>query len=170
MTTLRRTRPLLALVGGLMLLAVSPAPAGAGAASSVAGGGAAYFPDDSPVFPGDRVQLDVTARDLGDAGAKGRFTAIHHTAAGGVFTQLQGTVDCLAVEGDIAVATGVITHGFTGIGVDPVGTRVSFEITDAEPDVFAVDLEFFSGHSIAPCSSDPILTFTVQQGNYIVRD
>jgi hypothetical protein len=100
----------------------------------------------------------------------GRFTAIHYTAASRVFTQLQGTVDCLAVDGDVAVATGVITHGFAGIGVDPVGTRVSFRITDGEPDVFDVDLEFFSGHPIAPCTSDPILTFVVQQGNYTVRD
>jgi len=162
-------RRLLAFVVGVVVLAVAAAPVGAEAVPSVTGGGAAFFPDDSPIFAGDRVQLDLTARDLGGSAAKGRFAAIHHTAAGGVFTQLQGTVDCLAVDGDVAVATGVITHGFAGIGVDPVGTRVSFEITDGEPDVFAVDLEFFSGHTIAPCSSEPILTFTAEQGNYTVR-
>jgi hypothetical protein len=135
----------------------------------VVGGGAGFFPDDSPAFPGERVRLDLTARDLGDARAKGRFTALHYTAAGRVYTQLQGYVDCLAVDGDVAVATGVITRGFAGSGADPVGTRVSFRVTDGEPDVFAVDLAFFSGHSIAPCSSDPILIFTVQQGNFTVR-
>jgi hypothetical protein len=47
---------------------------------------------------------------------------------------------------------------------------VSFRLTDAETDVFAIDLEFFSGHVIAPCSSGPILTFSVEQGNFIVRE
>jgi hypothetical protein len=143
-------------------LAATPSDAGGGASAS--GGGAGFFAPDSPVFAGDRVQLELTANEAG-----GRFNAVHHMSSA-VFTRISGDVDCLAVSGNVAVATGVITEGTAGIGVDPVGTRVSLRITDGAPDVFEVDLAFFSGHVIAPCSSDPILTWSVQQGNFSVRE
>jgi hypothetical protein len=140
-------------------------PVSAAPPPSVAGGGAGFFAPGGP-FPGDRVQLELTARE----GSGGSFTAVHHLSSGGVFTYLVGSIDCLAVDGNIAVATGVITQGVAGIGVDPVGTRVSFRITDSQPDVFDADLAFFSGHDIAPCTSDPILTWSVEQGNFTVRE
>jgi hypothetical protein len=153
-------------IGATPIAALAAAPVDAGSGASAAGGGAGFFPQDAPAFAGDRVQLELTAHDAGG----GRFNAVHHTASGGVFTHIAGYIDCLAVIGNVAVATGVITQGFAGSGVDPVGTRVSLRITDAEPDVFAVDLAFFSGHAIAPCSSDPILTWTAEQGNFIVHE
>jgi hypothetical protein len=145
------------------VLAAAPGVANGGA--SAVGSGAGFFSPDSAVFAGDRVQLELAATVAGG----GRFNAVHHTSSG-VFTRLSGYVDCLSVSGNIAVATGVITEGVAGIGVDPVGTRVSLRITDGAPDVFDVDLEFFSGHAIAPCSSDPILSWSVEQGNFTVRD
>lgn len=155
-------------VGAAISLAlVSPVFAAAprDSGSSAVGSGAGFFAVDAPVFAGDRVQLEITARDS----SGGRFNAVHLTSSG-VFTRISGSIDCLAVSGDVAVATGQITEGVAGIGVDPVGTRVSFRISDGEPDVFDVDLAFFSGHQIAPCSSDPILTWAVEQGNFTVRE
>lgn len=154
----------LALVSAAVVSGAPPADAGTRA--SVTGGGTAFFAPDAPAFAGDRVELNLTARE----GLGGTFNAVHVMASGGVFTHIAGSLDCLAVSGDVAVATGVITEGFTGIGIEPAGTRVSLRITDGEPDAFAVDLEFFSGHVIAPCSSDPILTWSSVAGNFTIRD
>lgn len=154
---------MLAMTG---VLALAAAPVHAGSRASVSGGGAGFFAPDAPVFAGDRVQLALNAREAGG----GRFDAVHHTSSGEVYTRIAGYVDCLAVSGNVAVATGVITRGFAGSGADPVGTRVSLRITDREPDVFAVDLAFYSGHAIAPCSSDPILTWSAEQGNFTVSE
>ena len=151
-------------VGVALSAALTTPVLAAASGPSAQGGGAGFFAEDSPVFAGERVQLDLAAQSGG-----GRFTAVHHTSSG-VFTRLSGSIDCLIVSGDVAIATGVITAGVAGIGVDPVGTRVSFRITDGNPDVFDVDLEFFSGHVIAPCTSDPILTWSVEQGNFSIRE
>lgn len=162
----RRPRLLLhSLVAAALLLVGFAAPAHARAAAAITGGGSGSFSADAPVFAGDRVQLEVTARESGS----GRFNAIHLLASGGVFTRIEGVIDCLAVAGDVAIATGVVTAGVAGTGVDPVGSRVSFTIVDGNPDVFAVDLAFFSGHTIAPCTSDPILSWSVEHGNFQIR-
>ena len=153
----------LGVSAALWLAAV--APVSAASAPSVTGGGAGFFAPGGP-FGGDRVQLELIARE----GAGGSFTAVHHLSSGGVFTYLVGSIDCLSVDGNVAVATGTVTQGVAGIGVDPVGTRVSFRVTDSQPDVFDADLAFFSGHDIAPCTSDPILSWTVEQGNFAVRE
>jgi hypothetical protein len=162
----KRATTVFAVTAALTGIGAITGPAAAASGSSVNGGGSGFFPLDGPAFAGDRVQLEISAR----AGQGGRFNAVHNTAHGAVFTHIVGDVDCVSVEGNVAVATGVITNGFAGSGIDPIGTRVSFRITDAETDVFAVDLEFFSGHVIAPCSSDPILAFSVEQGNFVVRE
>lgn len=147
---------------------------GAGAAayasggSYVTGGGAGFIPENSPVFAGDRVQLEVTARAQPNGELVGHFNLVHHAADGRVSGHLTGYVDCLAVTGTVAVVTGVITAGFDPFDVDPVGHRVSWRVADGNPDEFAVDVDFFSGHTIAPCTSDPVLTFTVEEGNFRV--
>lgn len=113
-----------------------------------------------PAFEGDTVQMELSAQ---------RFNIVHHSAGGGVFAHLTGYLDCVAGDGDAVVVTGVITAGADDLGVDPVGHRVSIAVTDGSPDTMAVDVSFFSGHSIPPCTSDPVLVLPVQHGNFTVR-
>lgn len=131
--------------------------AGATPAPSVTGGGSG--PLDS-----DRVQIQLTARGT----ASGRFSIVHHTPDG-IFAHLAGEVDCLAIIGSTAVVTGTITEGFDDLGIDPVGDRLSLVIHDGEIDSFDMDVSFVSGHTIPPCSAEPILTVMVDHGQLNVR-
>ncbi len=65
--------------------------------------------------------------------------------------------------------TGTIKEGFADLGVDPVGERVSLVIHDQEVDSVDMDLSFVSGHTIAPCSAEPILTVVIEDGEFNVR-
>lgn len=150
-------RSLLAATACAALIVLQSVPAEA-QAPLVSGGGAGYFPDEVPVFGGDRVEVTLVADASG-----GRFTGVHWRDSGGVFAKVTGVVDCATTVGDTVVATGVITAGFHGTGINPVGERLSLAVT---ADSFAIDLGFLSGHPIAPCTSDPILALPVSQGGF----
>ncbi|MGH9153125.1 MAG: hypothetical protein ACRD03_12165 [Acidimicrobiales bacterium] len=150
----------IAALASVVALIVSAAGAGATPAPAVTGGGAG--PLDS-----DRVQVQLTARGTGSS-AKGRFNIVHHTPDG-IFAHLAGDVDCLAVAGPTAVVTGTITEGFDDLGIDPIGERVSLVIHDEAVDRIDMDVAFVSGHEIRPCSAEPILTITIDHGNFQVR-
>jgi hypothetical protein len=122
-----------------------------------------YGAGSGPLEPADRVHVVVTARGAG-ATAQGRFTIIHQTPTG-LFAVLSGRVDCLAVNGAAAVATGTITSGFDGLGVDPVGHRVSIAV---DATTVELDVSFVSEHAIAPCSSDPVLAIALDRGAFRV--
>jgi hypothetical protein len=93
---------------------------------------------------------------------------VHHTPDG-IFAHLAGDVDCLSISGSTAVLTGSITEGCDDLGIDPIGERVSLVIHDGETDSVDMDVSFVSGHTIAPCSTQPILTVTVDDGQFKVR-
>ena len=124
-------------------------------APAVYGGG-------SGPFEADRVHIALNARGQGLA-AKGTFVIVHQTPDG-IFAFLTGQVDCLVVNGGNAIATGTITAGFDGLGIDPVGHRVSLAVHDINPDIVEMDVSFVSGHTIAPCSSTEILVIPFDRG------
>lgn len=150
LATLLTTVPLALLTSAGVAAAAGPAVTGSGVGTL-----------SGAPFDGDTVQTEVTAA--------GAFNIVHHTNGGGVFAHLSGYVDCATSDGHTAVLTGVITAGFDGFGVDPVGERVSIEITDGSPDTVALDVTFVSGHPIAPCTSEPLFVLPVERGNYHVR-
>ena len=114
----------------------------------------------------DRVHVVLSARGQGPA-AQGSFAILHQTPDG-IFAYLSGRVDCLVVNGRDAIATGVITAGFDGLGVDPVGHRVSLAVHDTNPDTVDIDVSFVSEHPIAPCSSDPVVVIPADRGGFWV--
>lgn len=112
--------------------------------------------------PSTQVQLNARATD------GGRFNIAHHTPDG-IFAHLAGHVDWVAVTGSTAVVTGTITEGFDDIGIDPIGARVSLVIHDQEVDSLEMNVSFVSGHTIPPCSAEPILTVGIADGQFKVR-
>lgn len=144
-------------VVAIMALVAAAGGASATPASGVNGGGAG-------ALDSDRVQVQLNAR--GTDG--GRFNIVHHTPDG-IFAHLAGHVDCVAVTGSTAVVTGTITEGFDDLGIDPVGERVSLVIHDQEVDSVEMDVSFVSGHTIPPCSAEPILTVVIADGQFKVR-
>ena len=146
-----------AAMAAAALLAVAAPGAVATPAPSLYGAGS------GPLEPADRVHVVLTARGEGTA-ARGRFMIIHQTPTG-LFARLSGEVDCLYVGGRAALVTGTITSGFDGLGIDPVGHRVSMAVEGAS---VGLDVSFVSEHTIAPCSSDPILGLTLDRGGFRV--
>lgn len=154
-------RAISALIAGPVLAMAAAGPAGAGAAGpSVQGGG-------SGPLDQDRVGITISARGEG-TDATGRFTVEHHTPDG-LFAHLAGDVDCLSVSGSTAVVTGTIRNGFDGLGVDPVGERVSFRVTSGSGNEVGLDVSFFSGHAIEPCTADPVVVLTIGRGTFTIR-
>jgi len=151
-------RTFITLLAGLILGSLGSLGV-AGAAEPVVVGGGVGTIADGP-FDGDTVQVELGA---------GRFDIVHHTSRGGPFAHLQGYVDCASEGGDSALVTGVITAGFDGLGVDPVGQRVSIGIIDGDPDTMMLDVSFFSGHTIPRCTSDPVLVLPVDNGNFTLH-
>lgn len=163
-----------ALAASGALLAGPASPVTATPSPSVQGSGVGFFPDDHPHFPGDRVQVQVSARDV-PADQVGRFTVLHHNADGGLFAHLHGYVDCVQVTAGQAIATGTITEGSDAITPDgdPTGETLFLRIVDGDPnaaDAFAIDVSFVSGGTFADCaaSSAPPVQLAVEQGDFRV--
>ena len=151
------TRKLMTLAAAAAALSASTGVAGA-SGPAITGSGASTLSGDP--FAGDLVTIELGG---------GRFNVVHHDADGGTFAHLQGYLDCTTGGAGSGVATGVITGGFDDLGIDPIGERMSFAVTDGNPDVVAIDVSFLSGHPIPACSSDPILVLPVERGNFTVR-
>lgn len=65
--------------------------------------------------------------------------------------------------------TGVVTEGSDVRGIDPRGSRISIVITNSDPPVVGFDVSYVSGHTIAPCTSNPILSAPTVQGHFVFR-
>lgn len=108
-----------------------PAQEGHQGPVSVTGDGGGVLQFES--FKGDRINFRVRATaDVDDpVGVTGRFDVTHVRPDGTVLADFGGTVDCLMVGGDVAVATGIITRGgVPGIEGDELGRRVGITIAD----------------------------------------
>jgi hypothetical protein len=153
-TTVKLTGMLVA-AGTALLLGTTPAE---GAAPRAHGRGSGIFL--APPFTGDRVDVDLDA-----SGSAGHFEIVHYDRSGKVFAKVSGTVECVAVNGRMAVTTGKITAGFSPAG-DPRGK--SFAITvldnDGKPDALGVS---FPLPQLPPCSAWP-LNMVMDRGDYTI--
>ena len=135
-----------------------------GPAAAAPGIGPAVYGAGSGPLDEDRIHVVVTALGRSDS-VRGRFVIVHQTPTG-IFAYLSGEVDCLNVSGGIATVTGTINRGFDGVGIDPVGQRVSLTVRDGTPDVVDMDVSFVSGHAIGPCTADPVVSIPMTSGGF----
>ena len=113
-----------------------------------------------PPFTGDRVSIELDA-----SGSGGHFDIVHYDKFGKVFSELSGTVNCVAVNGRTAVTTGTITAGHAPeIAGDPRGKSFAITIVDNDgaPDTLGVS---FPLKEIPPCSAWP-LNMVMDRGSY----
>lgn len=166
----RRFLLIFASVAGLMLL--GPGVAADSSGGSVHGRGSGTFPSSAQPFPGDRVQLKISARNLPDGGVQGHFNMLHQAASGGLLAHIEGDVDCLLVAGNTAVVTGVIRDGFaTPFGIPVVGHEVSYTIVEGHPDSFAFGVDFLVGpQPILPCQSRFVFVMPLTKGHFTVDE
>jgi len=148
-------------VAGAALLASSPAftaPANGAAAPRAHGRGSGIFLH--PPFTGDRVDVDLDA-----SGSGGRFAIVHYDRSGKVFAQVSGTVNCVAVNGRMAVTTGKITAGFSPVG-DPRGKSFAITVLDNDggPDALGVS---FPLPQMPACMAWP-LNMVMDRGDYTI--
>jgi hypothetical protein len=124
----------------------------------------APFPEE---YRGDTIAVGVLAKGLVDAEGQGYFTITHISEEGEVLAHLRGQIDCLRVEGDYAVMTGVVTDAYTpGVpnGELHVGTIAGIVIQDAG----AQDTMIWAFDDVgSPCTEIPALTAVpVVQGGF----
>src|SRR5687767_2118257 len=113
-----------------------------------------------PPFTGDRVSIELDA-----SGSGGHFDIVHYDKFGKVFSELSGTVNCVAVNGRTAVTTGTITAGHAPeIAGDPRGKSFAITIVDNDgaPDTLGVS---FPLKEIPPCLVWP-LNMVMDRGSY----
>ena len=130
----------------------------AGSASRAHGHGSGIYLH--PPFTGDRVSIELDA-----SGSGGHFDIVHYDKFGKVFSELSGTVNCVAVNGRTAVTTGTITAGHAPeIAGDPRGRSFAITIVDNDvaPDALGVS---FPLEGIPPCSAWP-LNMVMDRGSY----
>lgn len=134
-------------------------PAGAAASRAHGKGSGIYL---HPPFTGDRVDIDIDA-----SGSGGRFAVVHYDKFGNVFSQLSGTVNCVAVSGRMAATTGTVTEGHAPELAGDVRGR-TFAITivdnDGAPDALGVS---FPLNEIPPCAAWP-LNMLMDRGSYTI--
>jgi hypothetical protein len=85
-------------------------------------------------FGGDRVRFDIDAHG-NPMSTTGSFRVFHGVGATDeAKAEFEGDITCLTVAGPVAIATGVITHGFAhypGLeNPDVIGKKVSFTVLD----------------------------------------
>ena len=156
----RRLVRLAATLGVVLALTVA-SPAQATATRVM---GTAFGP-----FDNDTIYVTLDVRGEGTA-ARGVFRILHQTPTG-VFAHLAGDVDCLTELPDVLVTvTGTIRAGFDGLGINPVGHRVSivYAFGGLRPSL-SLDVSFVSGHTIPPCTAEPILAFRAAHGGFRIR-
>ena len=113
-----------------------------------------------PPFTGDRVSIELDA-----SGSGGHFDIVHYDKFGKVFSELSGTVNCVAVNGRTAATTGTITAGHAPeIAGDPKGKSFAITVVDNDgvPDTIGVS---FPLKDIPPCSAWP-LNMVMDRGGY----
>lgn len=115
-----------------------------------------------PPFTGDRVSIELDA-----SGSGGHFDIVHYDKFGNVFSELSGTVNCVAVNGRTAVTTGIITAGHAPeIAGDPRGKSFAITVVDNDGIPDAAGVSYPLGR-IPPCSAWP-LNMVMDRGSYTI--
>ena len=159
-TSVITTVVLLAAVGSTNATAAAAAPLDGpgGSAPRARGHGSGIYLH--PPFTGDRVSIELDA-----SGSGGHFAIVHYDKFGKVFSELSGTVNCVAVNGRTAVTTGTITAGHAPeIAGDPRGRSFAITIVDNDsvPDAVGVSYPL---EQIPSCSAWP-LNMVMDRGSY----
>lgn len=138
-------------------LVFTTTPAGAGSPRAHGRGSGIFL---YPPFTGDRVDVDLDA-----SGSGGHFDVVHYDRFGKVFAKVSGTVDCVEVNGRMAVTTGKIEAGFSPSG-DPKGKSFAITVLDNEgrPDALGVS---FPLPQLPPCTAWP-LNMVMDRGDYTI--
>lgn len=125
-----------------------------------------------PQFLGDRVTVRLHAHTLHDQPARGSFIITHREPDGALFADLRGEITCLAVEGDHAVITGVITAARTpGLPGGDVheGMLAAIVVQDGGRDGDHFAWTFGDPEVVPDCAELPVVApATVEQGNFVV--
>ncbi len=138
---------------GAMLMLTVAVPAQAGTVTVFGITGTAFGP-----FETDTILVTLDVRGEGTA-ARGPFRILHVTPTG-MFANLRGDIDCITgVPGAQVTVTGTIREGFDGLGINPVGHRVSIVYGYLDHRSLSLDVSFVSGHPIPPARPTPSLQF-----------
>ncbi|MGD9890064.1 MAG: hypothetical protein AB7R89_30270 [Dehalococcoidia bacterium] len=127
------------------------------------------FPEE---FRGDRIVVALNAIALPGQATRGTFTITHREPDGALFADLRGHVNCLSIEGDHAVVTGVITTANTpGLPGGEVheGMLAAIVVRDGgDNDRMAWT---FGDPEMVPDGAElpAVAVAPVEQGNFVVR-
>ncbi|MEV0646295.1 hypothetical protein AB0I28_13625 [Phytomonospora sp. NPDC050363] len=127
-----------------------PDPSTASGEPRLHGSAGGHLPEFFGQWAGDAVAFEIDAR-----GMTGTFDVSHTKPDGAFVAEFDGDITCLAVGGDVAVATGVISAGSAdvpGSGItDLTGQKVAFTVyDDGRQDRFFWQWEFL-GAPINDC-------------------
>ncbi|MGA6161113.1 hypothetical protein [Amycolatopsis magusensis] len=161
-----------ATLAAVAALAVVTAPAVAAAEGRLPGVvGSAGGPLTFPGYPGQPVRFDVVAEGKPGTGT-GRFHVNHKTAEGGPYADFDGRVDCVAVQGNLAIVTGVVERAdLPGVpGVELVGRRIGLTFQqNPGPDRIGWSWAYGSfEQDVLPCTG-AVPFFETAYGGYLVR-
>ncbi|NUS72446.1 MAG: hypothetical protein HOQ05_03470 [Corynebacteriales bacterium] len=107
-----------------------------------------HLPEGFGPWTGDPVSFELEAKASDNNPASGTFAVNHIHPDGELVGDFTGTITCLAVGGDVAVATGVISEGKVHLPdqevQDVAGQKVSFTVQDngKKKDTFFWQWEF----------------------------
>jgi hypothetical protein len=157
------SRRILTLALTLLFPFVLAVASGAYAAGEFAVGGGRSF---APEF--DSIQFAFSAHNAPDGTTSGHITlnwppasTQPHSAPG----QLLADVVCLLVDGNAAVAYGVVTK-VDNLDAPLNPDWVGVDVTDDQPDTFRA----FFGYGEPPCTFPELGLFPVTQGDIVVQD
>lgn len=127
-------------------------------------------------FEGDQVNFDIRGHTTdadSPVSVKGTFAVTHERPDGTLFAEMSGSLDCMWVAGDVAVATGVIEeYDMPGLPeLEPAGRRVGFTIDDGgrhDRIGWSWAVTGFEG-DVSPCMSTAPF-FEVERGWFAVHD
>jgi hypothetical protein len=151
----------------------TPAPSPAGTLGPVVfGAGTTTLGEDFPAeYLGDQIFVALHARILPDQTIGGIFTVTHHKPNGDLFAEVRGEISCLRVEGEHAIATGVITvartPGLPG-GELREGLMAGIVVRDGGAERDRIAWTF--GEAGPDCTELPAVTVAdVEYGNFVVH-
>jgi hypothetical protein len=148
-------------------------PAGAPGSLAV-GAGTTTLGEGFPAqFQGDRVLVLVHARTLANQSHRGTFTITHSAPNGRLLAEVRGEITCLAVQGEQAVMTGVVTStrgtGLPGSDLR-AGMAAVIVIRDGGDSDFLA-WSFGEMETASRCTNlSAVAVAPVEQGNFVVHD
>ncbi|WP_431904596.1 hypothetical protein [Nonomuraea sp. bgisy101] len=138
----------------------------------VSGSMSGTLPKEFGPWAGEPVKFTINAHGR-PAGVKGTFKVFHDRIDGSKpVGDFEGKITCLAVAGEVAVATGVITKGYVNIldkpTEDVTGKKVSFTVHDNGRDDRIFWIWEFMGAPVNDCQGTAP-AFKPARGDFTIR-